>query len=402
VRIVYITATFPFGRAESFVLPEVAALLRRGHEVRIVPIRPHGEVVHGEIEPVVNSTIRTSLVSGSVLAGAGRAVAHFGRHAAGAAIDMVAHGTLKSRSKNASVLPKSLWLAGLVESWKPDHIHAHWGSTTASAAMAASSLTDVPWSFTAHRWDIAEDNRLATKIERAAFVRAISENGRQDLTSRSRSATNIIVLHMGVALPAPASPPPDRTPMTVFVPGSLVAVKGHDVLFQAIARPEPTELGIRLVLAGDGPLRSSLLELAGTLGVRERVTFLGHLPHADVLAALARREYDLVALASNTSSGEKEGIPVALMEAMAHTLPVLATDTGGVSELIGGGAGMLVEAANDEALASALCELARDTDLRRSLALVGRSRIEEAFDIESVVDELVELFADSSAGGVPG
>ena len=57
VRIVYVTATLPFGREESFVLPEIASMLRRGHEVRVVPIRPRGEIIHREIDAVVKSTV---------------------------------------------------------------------------------------------------------------------------------------------------------------------------------------------------------------------------------------------------------------------------------------------------------------------------------------------------------
>ena len=138
--------------------------------------------------------------------------------------------------------------------------------------------------------------------------------------------------------------------------------------------------------------------MAADLGIADRVHFLGQLPHDDVLRQLGSGAYDLVVLSSVARGGEKEGIPVALVEAMAHSVPVLATDVGGVSELVGRGGGMLVPSADEQALADALSELAADVELRRSLALAGRRRVEEEFSIVSIAVRLVDLF-EAAAGG---
>jgi colanic acid/amylovoran biosynthesis glycosyltransferase len=187
-------------------------------------------------------------------------------------------------------------------------------------------------------------------------------------------------------------PPPDRTSLTILVPASLVPVKGHDVLMRALALPGPTEAGVTAMLAGGGPLRERLERLAAGLGIAGRVHFLGQRPHADVLRRLGSGVYDLVALSSVARRAEKEGIPVALVEAMAHRVPVLATDVGGVSELVGGGAGILVPPADEQALADALSTFAADAELRRALSLAGRRRVEEEFSVGTIADRLVTLF----------
>ena len=399
MRILYVTSTLPFGAAESFVIPEVCELLRRGHDVRVIPIRPRNGIVHVGIDELLERSVPTPLVSGRVLRGASRAVRMFGSAAVRSAADVVGESTSSVRLKNAAVLPKALWLATEAKDFAPDHIHAHWASTTSTAAMIAASLAEVPWSLTAHRWDIAEANLLERKSASAAFVRAISTDGACDLRSQLAGRQNIVELHMGVDLPPqPGRPAPHRKFLTVFVPASLVPVKGHDVLFRALALRGPADAGISAVIAGGGPLRGRLERLAADLGIADRVHFLGQLPHDDVLRQLGSGAYDLVVLSSVARGGEKEGIPVALVEAMAHSVPVLATDVGGVSELVGRGGGMLVPSADEQALADALSELAADVELRRSLALAGRRRVEEEFSIVSIAVRLVDLF-EAAAGG---
>mgnify|MGYP000862979628 FL=1 len=93
--------------------------------------------------------------------------------------------------------------------------------------------------------------------------------------------------------------------------------------------------------------------------------------------------------------GEKEGIPVALMEAMAAGVPVISTTTGGIPELLDNGAGILVPPEDSEALANAIERLLKYPELRRELGIKGREKVEKEFAIDSVVRKMIEMFKDS-------
>src|SRR3954454_25238700 len=109
--------------------------------------------------------------------------------------------------KNLAVYPKAAWLAKLAVEWKADHIHGHWASVPSSIAMVASALSGIPFSFTAHRWDIAENNLLGEKTTRAQFVRFIADDGLG--AAKALKHANVgeleakgVVVHMGVTLPS--------------------------------------------------------------------------------------------------------------------------------------------------------------------------------------------------------
>jgi len=120
------------------------------------------------------------------------------------------------------------------------------------------------------------------------------------------------------------------------------------------------------------------------------VSFLGVVPHKELLSSYMDGETDVVVLPSVDLGGyAHEGIPVALMEAMACGLPVVSTSTGGIPELLGRGAGIMVPAADPQALAEALESLSLDPELRSQLGAKGRRRIEESFCVERTTHELI-------------
>jgi glycosyltransferase involved in cell wall biosynthesis len=201
------------------------------------------------------------------------------------------------------------------------------------------------------------------------------------------------VIHMGVDVPAPATREPRTGPLRIVTPARLVEKKGHAYLLEAVRLLRSPEVAVRVHIVGDGPLGPILRQKAAELGVEDHVQFLGTLPHDELLRRMEAGEWDVVVLPSViTESGELEGIPVALIEALARGLPTIGTDIGGTPELLDGGAGILVPPADSEALARALGRLAANPDACAELAKAGRARVEERFDVERIAAELAARF----------
>jgi glycosyltransferase involved in cell wall biosynthesis len=156
--------------------------------------------------------------------------------------------------------------------------------------------------------------------------------------------------------------------------GRLSAEKGFDVLIEALAQLRQQGAPQRLILIGDGPLRTSLEGAAVRSGVADLVEFAGELPPAEVRAHLDRA--DLFCLPSFS-----EGLPISIMEAMAVGVPVVTTWIAGIPELAQTDVTALtVPPARADALAAAMRRLAEEAPLRLRLSQAARSRVEEQHD----------------------
>jgi len=168
--------------------------------------------------------------------------------------------------------------------------------------------------------------------------------------------------------------------------GRLVPVKGLESFLLAariIRHHNPT---CKFIIAGDGPLKDDLREMAREYGIEESVRFLGHRGDSyDVLHAL-----DIFVLSSLS-----EGIPMVLLEALALSRPVVATRVGGVPEVIEHGlSGLLVAPGNHEALAQACISLMDDYRIAEALGAAGHKRVEEAFSAKSMADQVADMYRE--------
>jgi colanic acid/amylovoran biosynthesis glycosyltransferase len=402
VRIVYVTERLPFGRGETFIIPEVEALLAEGHEVLIIPRLATDPVVHDDVEALVARTRRLPGRAGIAAALAGALVRHPGRTLR--TFWPLRHTRPRRRALfNAWATAQGIWLARVARAWGADHIHAHWAHLTATLAMGASGASGIPWSFTAHRYDIVLNNLLAEKLRSARFGRFIAREtlalGRPLVTPATLARAT--VLHMGVRLPpAPLREMAPRATPVVLCPASFLPVKGHRHLLDAAARLAARGVPFELWLAGEGPEGKAIMRRVEMLGLGDRVRALGTLPHATLLRLYGEGRVDCVILPSlDLGDGLREGISVALIEAMAHGVPVLATRTGGLPELLADGAGLLVPPADPDALADALERMLGSPALRAELARTGRRRIEEEFDVAAIAAELARRFAGALEAG---
>ena len=401
MKIAYITAHTPFGKGETFVLEEMLALAELGVELLIVPRNPPKKVFHDHGRQLLDRAVWLPLFSRRIFLTFLKSAAREPRLWKVLA-DIFRHSrTLRILAKNLAVVPKAVFIADLFQKAKVQHIHAHWGSTTATMAWVVSELTGIPWSMTLHRWDIAENNLLRLKIERAAFVRCISEDGRREVLRivGEKYQDKVKVLHMGVRLPdtPPAQLRPPRPAFVVACPANLIPVKGHRFLIEACALLWKKGVhNLKCLIIGDGPLEAELRRQVVELGLEEVVKFIGRLPHAHLMRMYERGEVDVVVLPSIvTEDGEKEGIPVALMEAMAYGIPVISTKTGGIPELLSDGAGILVPHGSSQALADAIIELIENENIQRNLAHFGKLKIEKEFNLVLNVKLLLKLMMES-------
>ncbi len=203
---------------------------------------------------------------------------------------------------------------------------------------------------------------------------------------RGIGAERIRVLPNPVAVPAPADRDELRrrhgfTGPTLVAAGRLVPQKALGTAFEALARCE----GVELVLAGDGPERARLEELARGLPVR----FLGAVPRETVFELLAAA--DAVLLSSSW-----ENFPHAVVEGLAAGSPVIATDAGGVAEVVVDGVnGLLVPAVDGAALGEAIRRFLDDDDLRERLRAAARGSV-AAYAPERVYERLESLLAEAA------
>lgn len=386
MRVVFLTASLPFGPGETFLIPEIRAVRNLGHEVMVVPVRPRGGIVHEAMREILPLTRAQGLVKAGVVAASLRELGSSGL-ALPAVVDFRRPGP---SLRNVVGLPKALWVARLARRWRADHIHAYWGSVGATVAWVAARRTRIPWSFTMHRWDIYDDNLLGRKLQAALFARCIGRRGCATVTQMYPSAPAPRLLHLGIDIDvARATPRTEVAPMRLLVPAALIPRKGHPVLFRALG-----SLGReveRVDLAGDGAHRAELQRQVASAGLSRMVRFLGLVRHEELLRRMSSGEWDAVVLPSLQQGPEDEGIPVSLMEAMARGVPVIATDSGSTSELVTPGAGLLVPPGSVEELASAIRALARDPMGRRRLAERARRHVCAEFDARLTASALIDL-----------
>lgn len=303
-------------------------------------------------------------------------------------------------AKGAVAFWKAARFAEVVEVRQIAHIHAHFISHSATTAWVISELTGVPFSVTAHANDLyVRPALLDEKLADARFVVTISEFNREFIRNECRTPRAVELVHCGVDTDL-FSFRQRSTHRRLVCVARLEPTKGQVDLLRAfdIARRELD--GLTLDVIGDGADRGRLERLSRELGISEAVRFAGALPTEQVREALAEAEV-FVLPSVRHPSGRMDGIPVALMEAMACGLPVVATRLSGIPELVvHEETGLLTPPESPEHLAAAVCRLARDPALASRLAAGARERVRLQFDLATEGERLAALFA-SSLGAPP-
>lgn len=269
-------------------------------------------------------------------------------------------------------------------------VHGYFAHEPASIALRLARRLGVPFGFSVHAKDLRKISAHVLDHRARHAVGVIACNADAADTVRPSGQTVHLAPH-GVDLESFQPRPRTWHPrLRVLAVGRLVEKKGFSVLLEAVAGlAVPFELRI----VGEGPDRTCLQSRITSLRLDRQVTLCGPLSHVALPAQYAWS--DIVVVPSIVDrSGDRDGLPNVVLEAMASARAVVASDTGAIRTAVTSGeTGLLVRAADNRRLAHAIERLARDTELRDRLARAARLKVERDFALAACTSRLCDLLA---------
>ncbi len=408
MRIAYVIPAYPPVPSQPFVVNEMIAVQDAGHDVVVLPLYPAdgGGVHHGTFTRLRPAAVlsaarldwRTAVLALWVLA---RHPWRSLRTLLG--LHRAAGSSLWSHARLLAVAPKGLAAAWRLPRLGVRHVHAHFANQTADCAAISGSVSGLPFSFTAHAYDIySTDPRLRNatldwKLGRAARVFTVNDYARDMLRARlpASARERVCTAYVGIptALFRPEPQPSDAEGLRLLCVARFQEKKGLDTLVDACALLRDRGVRFRLELIGDGPQRAALEAQVARLGLGEQVTFPGSKPQEEVACAM-RASHLFVMPCRRDRTGDMDGIPTVFMEALASARPVVSCAVSGVPELVRDGeTGVLVPPDDPVALAGAIERLAADPALRARLGAEGRALVCRQHDQDRNARRVVELIA---------
>lgn len=396
-RVAYLVSQYPAVN-HTFILREIRGLRKLGIDVRVAsvlaPDRDAASMSPEEREEADGAYYLRPQGLAAALAVCGRTLlSRPGSFFAGLTLAVrSARWNLLNLGRHFRSLPEALMTGFWMRELGIEHLHTHFAST---AGLFAQTMFPIRCSATIHGPDEFNDPfgfLLPEKIRAACLIVAISSYGKSQLMRFSRYSDwpKLSAIRLGVDTNEFAETPrEDRGPhpFEVICVGRLAPVKAQHVLLEACSHLIRRGHPLLLRLVGGGPDRQALEDFAASLGITASVVFHGPLSHDRVLELY--RSADVFALASFA-----EGIPVVLMEAMALSIPCVATAITGIPELIENSVeGLLVPPSDAVALSGAIERIIEDPALARRLAAAGREKILREYDLARNIETLAEAFA---------
>jgi glycosyltransferase involved in cell wall biosynthesis len=396
IKIAYIVSRFP-KLSETFVFREVNELRRQGAEVCCFSIhRPLPEPLPQDAQ---HFSAETTYLWRPRLAGFCSGILKFAltrpRQFFGALKTFLQQAPRNPSGIKRFVLHflEGVYLAHLCVKRGVEYIHAHFANGPSSVAMAAGAVSGIPFGFTCHAQDIyADPLMLDLKIEAAHLPLTISQYNRDYLAKEisPAHAARVRVHRVAVDLAhfRPRRSAANEDSPVILAIGRLVPKKGFIHLIRACEIVAHRGVNFRCWIVGDGPEKENLQQAIAAGKLEDKVSLLG--AQTDVKKFLQRAEVFVMPCVLD-QSGDRDGIPTTLMEAMAMQVPVISTNLSGIPELVRHEhTGLLAPPADPEALAQSICRLIVDDELRLRLADAGRRYIETCHNLELNTQKLLQ------------
>lgn len=406
MHIAFLLGRFP-SLSETFILNQITGLIDHGHQVDIYARKPDdGTKVHPDIDKykLLDRVIYRDMPTNVIL----RTLQ---------AIPMTAGGlihnpaiTLRSlnlfkHGREASSLKLIYWTAAFIKRAKLyDIVHAHFGPNgllavalrNIGAINPTAKIITTFYGYDVHRYPRNHGQNVYQPLfDQCDRILALSQTMKRDLVALGCPDNKAVVHHIGTDVGrfclSVRQPSSDGIVRLVSI-ARLVEKKGLEYAIQAVGRASAAGQPLSYDIVGDGELRGRLESLIIDLKLEKIVHLLGWKTQQEVVEIL-NRAHILLAPSVTAESGDQEGTPVALMEAMAIGLPVISTHHSGIPEMIRDGiCGHLVPERDADALADRILDLARHPERWGAMGTAGRAIVESEFDTRKLGDELFKLY----------
>lgn len=402
LKIAVFASVFP-ALSETFVLNQITGLIDLGHDVTIFSSRSWPDPVKRPDLEIYRLSERCNYLEmpDDLWVRWLKALWYLGRHA-------FRHFQVLLRSLNgfryggdARSLLLLYWAVRLLDNDRFDVIHCHFGRQGQLVAILRElGIIQGKLVTTFHGYDMSVIPRRDPGTYRHLFTHGdlfltVSTVWKERLLELGCDPLRIVVHRMGANLVRfdyrPRYREPGRLPRILTV-GRMVEKKGIEYGLRAMAEVLKRYGPVHYSIAGDGPLRPQLEDLASELNLRGYVTFHGW-QNRDGVVSLMEANDILLAPSVTAQNGDQEGIPVTIMEAMATGMPVISTSHSGIPELVEDGvSGLLVREGDSDGLMKVLLALLREPGRWEEMGRAGRAKVEREHDIMILNAQLAQHF----------
>ena len=298
-----------------------------------------------------------------------------------------------------ATFPKSVFFARKIKMLEVEHIHTHFVSLASFSAGTISELLGISFTVHAHAADVFSRNMIAVtkQMEKVSGIITISNFHKEFIANLSSNivSSKIDVVYCGLEteafIPA-ATEPKENKPIRILSIGRLIEKKGFEYLIDACAELFKENLLFRCEIGGSGPLYGKLQRKINQYGLQNNVTLLGAVQQDEVIKLY--QENDIFVLPCVVGSdGNRDGLPVVLIEALSCELPVITTPITGIVDLVEDQkTGLLVKERDALGLAMAIKSLMFDETTRSLLGKQGREKVLGEFQVQDTTAKLANAF----------
>jgi glycosyltransferase involved in cell wall biosynthesis len=394
MKVAYLTHTYPV-YSQTFSIADVTEVRNRGIQLTVFSIKqPHVSLVTDSLQSEFERTsfVRPvpilALLRANISAVISRPTSYLG----------TASKCIRANSVNPLQALKGVLhfleavaLGRRLISEKFGCVHVQFADTAATYAAVIHQIYGLPFSVSVHAHDIFEHRftgrLIAFRIGDAAWIRVISNFNRkflQEETGIDPERLEVVRCGIDISKIRRSGEKQNASKPLIVSVGRLVPYKGHDLLVEACRHLKDWGLNPACKIVGEGSERKTLSNLIEELGLEDNVELVGVLPHEEICKLL--ESASVFALACRRADdGAMDGIPVALMEAMAMKVPVVTTAISGIPELVQHEQnGLIADVEDAKDLAQRIREVIADSSLAAKLGQSAREKIEAEFDQEAI------------------